>query len=473
MKYSVNNIDDNRFELTITVEKDDYVQELDKGLKEKRKNAELKGFRKGKTPMGFIKKTFGNSMLAEVVNKKIDSGLNDYLKDNKIELLLTPMAADNQKPLDININDLKDFDVFFDLYKRPEFEVRGISPEDEYTFYKIPVDEKDIDAEQENLAKRFGKYEPNEGETTKDSLVTIYMKELENGELKEGGYETESSIIVNELKEEYQTKLLAAKIGEEFDFDAYEFLQKSEPKHVRDYLLNIDEKDFESEDEIDIGKNFRGELKNVEVFVPAKLDEEFFKQDPSSQFSNLEEYREGVKKELGEMYAKESNAILFDDIAKRLKELNDVEISEEYLKKWLTQQYSDKNQEEIEKELLGVAKEELKWQSIVEKLTKQYDVEIKQEELYQRLEQQVAGMMGGNPEVVKQMMDYVIKDEKYVNKVYNEMFFDKLFTEVAKDVNKVEKTVSHQEFTEMYQKRVEESKHHHDHDHDHDHDHEH
>ncbi len=458
MKYSVNNIDDNRFELTITVEKDDYAPELDKGLKEKRKNAELKGFRKGKTPMGFIKKTFGNGMLADIVNKKIDSGLNDYLKENKIELLLTPMASDKQKPLDININDLKDFDVFFDLYKRPDFEVKGISPEDEYTFYKMSVDEKDVDKEQENLAKKFGKYEPQEGEITKDSLLTIYMKELQNGELREGGYETESSIMVNELKEAYQTKLLAAKVSEEFDFDAYEFLENSEQKHVRDYLLNIEEKDFDSEEDMDIGNNFRGELKKVEIFVPAKLDEEFFKQDPSAQFTNLEEYREGIKKELGEMYAKESNAILYDDIAKRLKELNDVQISEEYLKKWLTQQYSDKTQEEIEKDLLGMAKEELKWQSIIEKLTKQYEVEVSQEELYKTLEQQAAGMFGGNPEVIKQMMDYIIKDEKYVNKVYNELFFDKLFTEVAKEVKKVEKSVTHEEFKEMYKKRVEESK---------------
>ena len=48
--------------LTLTVTQEDYESKLNTELNKYRKKAQLKGFRKGKTPMGFIKKISFSSL---------------------------------------------------------------------------------------------------------------------------------------------------------------------------------------------------------------------------------------------------------------------------------------------------------------------------------------------------------------------------------------------------------------------------
>ena len=57
--------------LTVTVAQEDYKGELNKELKRYRNQASLKGFRKGKTPMSVVRKMFGRSILADVINREM------------------------------------------------------------------------------------------------------------------------------------------------------------------------------------------------------------------------------------------------------------------------------------------------------------------------------------------------------------------------------------------------------------------
>ena len=48
--------------MTITIEKADYQEAVDKKLKEYRKKAQVPGFRPGMVPMGLIKKQYGTAV---------------------------------------------------------------------------------------------------------------------------------------------------------------------------------------------------------------------------------------------------------------------------------------------------------------------------------------------------------------------------------------------------------------------------
>ncbi len=451
MNYDVNNIDDNRFELTINISKDEYLNEVDAELKKKRKESNFKGFRKGKTPMGFIKRTFGNAILSDIINKKIDESLSNYLKDNHIELMLSPIASEKQEPLDININEPKNFSVTFDLYKKPDFEIKGISGEDEYTFYDIEVDEKIIDDEINRLKNQFGKFEPFEGKLSEESYITIYAKELEGNTIKEDGYETEFTVKVDELDEPYKAKVLKLNIGDEFDFDIYKLLKDSDDKKVRDYLLNIDENDFKEGEDLGIGNMFKGEIKKIEQFVPAELNEDFFKDNNIPNATNEEEYREIIRKDLKKHYDSESEKLLHLDIAEKLKEINEIDFSAEYIERWIKEQYPDKNDDEISK-IIEDSKNDLKWQSIVDKLIKKYNVEVTKEDLAKKLEDQARTMVGNNPQYISQIIEIMMKDEKLVNNSYNELFIDKIFSAVSNDIKKVPTKVSWDEFVKLAKK---------------------
>jgi trigger factor len=451
MNYDVNNIDDNRFELTINISKEDYLDEVQNELKKKRKESNFKGFRKGKTPMGFIKRTFGNAILSDIINKKIDSALSDYLKENNIELMLSPIASDKQKPLDININDPKDFSVSFDLYKKPDFDLKGISQEDEYTIYDIDVDVKIIDDEVNRLKNQFGKFEPYEGDLSAESYITVYAKELDGKDIKENGYDTEFTVKIDELNDSDKKKILKLNVGDEFDFDIYKFLKDSDEKHVRDYLLNIDEKDFKEGEELGIGNSFRGEIKKVEQFIPAELNEDFFTNNNIPDAKSEEDYRDIIRKEIKKHYDSESEKLLHLDISEKLKEINEIKFSTEYIERWIKEQYPDKKDDEIT-QIIEDSKKDLKWQSIVDKLIKKYNVEVTKEDLAKKLEEQAKGMVGNNPQYISQIIEIMMKDEELVNKTYNEIFIDKIFSEVANDIKKAPVKTTWDEFIVLAKK---------------------
>ena len=59
--------------LTITIEKEDYQEAVDKTLKNYRKKAQVPGFRPGMVPMGMIKKQYGTAVkVDEAVLKTVN-----------------------------------------------------------------------------------------------------------------------------------------------------------------------------------------------------------------------------------------------------------------------------------------------------------------------------------------------------------------------------------------------------------------
>ena len=55
--------------LTVDIEVEDYIEKVDKSLKEYRQEAQIPGFRKGKVPMEIINKKNRKSVVVEEVNK--------------------------------------------------------------------------------------------------------------------------------------------------------------------------------------------------------------------------------------------------------------------------------------------------------------------------------------------------------------------------------------------------------------------
>src|SRR5690625_600712 len=105
--------------LTVQISEDDYAGAVEKILKDYRKTANVPGFRKGHVPMGMIKKQYGQSVMLDEVNKLVQKSLNDYLTEERIELLGQTLPV-NQESVDWSA---KDFSFYFELGLAPKFEV--------------------------------------------------------------------------------------------------------------------------------------------------------------------------------------------------------------------------------------------------------------------------------------------------------------------------------------------------------------
>ena len=95
--------------MTVVLEKAEAVEKKEAQLKEIRKKAEIKGFRKGMAPIGLINRIYGESAMQEAVNNLITDGINNYIKENNITLLGEPMPNEGQKQLDLEKDETFEF----------------------------------------------------------------------------------------------------------------------------------------------------------------------------------------------------------------------------------------------------------------------------------------------------------------------------------------------------------------------------
>ena len=91
MKVERQEIDQLNSTITILLEPGDYEPNFLDELKKYKSKVQMKGFRKGKTPIGVIKKMYGQSVLAEIVMDKINKGLTDFISEEKINILGQPL----------------------------------------------------------------------------------------------------------------------------------------------------------------------------------------------------------------------------------------------------------------------------------------------------------------------------------------------------------------------------------------------
>ena len=87
----------------------------------------LPGFRKGKVPTGIIEKKYGISIMVDEVNKLVQNKLYDYLKENEVKTLGSPIPNIENK-IEWKIG--SDFNFVFEV---------GIYPDISYNFQKRQI----------------------------------------------------------------------------------------------------------------------------------------------------------------------------------------------------------------------------------------------------------------------------------------------------------------------------------------------
>ena len=180
--------------LTMSIEKADYTERVDKALKEYRKRANLPGFRQGQVPMGLMKKRFGREVTMEEVNRLIGEKLSEYLRENKVRVLGEPMPnMELQKPIDFDGEGAGD--VYFDIALSPEFTIE-LTKKDTIDYYKIKVTDEMVQKQVEMYAARAGQYGKvdtyQKGDMTKGLLAELD----ENGSTLEGGVQVEGAVML-------------------------------------------------------------------------------------------------------------------------------------------------------------------------------------------------------------------------------------------------------------------------------------
>lgn len=447
MNITQENVDELNALLTVQVEKKDYQEKVDNTLADYRKKANMPGFRKGKVPMGIIKKQYGQSVLGEELNRLVSEGLYDYVEKQDFEILGSPLPKDDIE-IKGDFNNPDTFEFTYEIGISPAIDL-AISARNKFEYTKVKVDKKLIDKQIEDLTRRYGKLVDAEKIGEKD-MVMCQLVELNDDEtIKEGGVMSNSTISM-EFVEDAATKkaLIGKKKGDVVTVDP---LKVSHDKHDCSHLLNIKEAEVDA-----ISKKFKLTVNEIKEMLPAEMNQELFdKLFGEGTISSEKELRDRISKDMAEMFEKDSDRILLRRISNKLIEKTAIQLPDAFLKRWI--QASNKEPitpEEVEKDYENYS-QSLKWQLIQNALFKQNNMKIEPEEALNHTKQLLInqytqyGMPAPEDKELALSAQQVLSNNKEAQQIYDMLGEEKMIQFFKETVKLDEKEVDYDEFVKI------------------------
>ena len=436
--------------LTISLVEEDYQAEVKKQLAELGRRRPIKGFRPGHVPAGLLKKYYGGQVTAEVVDQVVSRELTNYIRENNIDLLGEPMLSPDTK---VDMVNEKDFSFKFDLGFAPEFELK-LDKRVKVPYYNIEVSQEMIDNQNDAFKKRFGTQVAGEV-ADEDALLRGSMVELaEDGTAKEDGIKVERTIVSPKyLKDDDEkAKFVGKKVGDELVFNP----GKGAGGNVTELaaMLNIDK-----DQAADVKSDFNFKVEEILVNKDAEMGQELFDSVlGKGVVKTEEEYFEKVKEMLAGQLKNDSNYRFTLDAEQVLKKkVGDLEMPDDFLKRYLVSINKDADQAKIEEEYPRT-REEIVWQLIKEKVARTYDVKIEQDDLMRLARiyasQQFAQYGMGNlpDDMLDRYAGELLENKDYSREISRRAFEDKVFATIRDNVSLNEKTVTVEEFNKLFEK---------------------
>jgi trigger factor len=298
------------------------------------------------------------------------------------------------------------------------------------------------------LRSRYGNMSEPETVEGDDTVLNVTFIETDaNGNEVEGGVRKDNSILVKYLKENFRANALGKKKDDTIQLSLDEAFDEKEKQWILQDLGLDSATD----------KHFKLLITKLGLVEPKELNEEFFTQlFPNEEIKTEEDFRNRVKAELEKQWDAESRNQLQHSLYHVLLDHTQIDFPAEFLKRWLKTQGKEgqvKTDEEVEAEFPTFLNQ-LKWTLITDELIKKADIQVQQDDLRQFAKQQLLGYMGMNAmdeeqDWVRDYIDRMMKDRKYVEDAYNRLQTQKMFDWAETQVNAVETPVTKEEFLHM------------------------
>ncbi len=446
MEVVLNQIDELNATLTVNVADSDIEERVEKTLKDYRRKANVPGFRPGNVPFGLIKKMYGQAVRVEELNKTVSNAINDYIVENKLNVIGDPLPNESQKQIDL---ENKEFSFVFDIALAPEFEVK-LSKKDKLTKYVITVDDEMVNSEIERYKQRMGEVADIKKSTEKSILKVDMIELTENGEVKENGLElVDSSISVNVIKDEKIKKEL---VGIEADTIKDIDIKLAYPNETElSSLLGIAKEELENTSNL-----FRITVKLVREYKAGELNQKLFDAVyGENEVKSEEEFVERVKEDLIDTHSRDTNYKLSLDAKDKVVKKTEVALPEAFLERWIKASNQELKEEELKNEFPRFL-EHLKWTLIKTNIAKANKLKVNNEDLLEvakeRIRAQVAqyGIMSIPEEFLEKHAKESLEDKELVNKLYEQALEEKVIDYIKEAVKVEDKEISLEEFYKLF-----------------------
>lgn len=442
------NVDELSAILTVKLLPEDYLPKLTTELKKYSQKAQIKGFRKGKTPESYVKKLYGQSLLLDIVNNEVKEGLSNYIREEKLVLFGEPLINEKQTIYDFDVFKSEPMDFLFDIGVYPDVKIKGIDKETTYDFFVKEVADDKIEEAYTNLLQDLGEPSPITSGFTAGDLLTCDFTELAEGEETADSLRVNNVISFSDLSENLKEQIKLLSVGDSFIVDkVYDLEPKLDEKLFRKHVLKLDDSD-----ESTISEKFQIKITEAKRVLPALEDEAFFqKAFGVNSVTNSEEGKAIIKKHIGNETLSYSNGLLFRDIQEKLMSNHEVPLPEAFIKRYLLE--SDKNltEEKLSEEFPNVTSS-IKWSYLKSLLLSTLNVVVTKEMVQNHIGSKIRGYFGqqlaGMESFIQNMVEKMMEDEKQINQAYDELENSMMMFKIQEAVTLNEIILPKEEFEE-------------------------
>ncbi|MFA7228343.1 MAG: trigger factor [Melioribacteraceae bacterium] len=370
MDIKVNQLAESQQEVEVNLTYQEILPEIEQEYLEERKSITIDGFRKGKAPMGMIKKLYGEAIEFKASEKIANKKFWDAVDQNELKPISTPQMTD----IDFQPGTKLSFKVKYEI--KPVLELKdykGIEVE-KPTFV---VKDEEVNREIDYLIKPLFKFEQAEKVENNYFRITANLQRIDQEGLPMVGSRSDNILI--DLSDEKVNLQIKENAQGKSSGDTFNFTFVDEHYHGED----LHKEEF----------NYTAEITKIEKLIKPELTEEVVKKITKDKASTPEELHSFLKKNIEDYYTKQSEEILTNNLLGEVVKRNDftpppgyvasvhrrmVELEKENAKRYKTPNFDEKAVAEYYKPR---AEWNAKWQIILENLAAAENIKVEESEL--------------------------------------------------------------------------------------------
>jgi trigger factor len=186
-------------EFRVTLPATELEARLNSELENLKGRVKLNGFRPGKVPMGHLRRLYGRSVMADVVQSAVNEANRKIVEDNNLKLALEPKIElpKDESEVEKALEAKGDLDFTVAVEVLPSFELADLS-DVQVTKQVTPVTDEELDAALKRMAEQNRSFSPKaEGEAAAEGdRLTVDFVGRVGGEEFQGGTASDIQVVI-------------------------------------------------------------------------------------------------------------------------------------------------------------------------------------------------------------------------------------------------------------------------------------
>jgi trigger factor len=433
--------------LKISINPEDYSNQVEAELRKVRKNMVLPGFRPGHVPAGLVKKKYGKAVLIDELNKIVSGSLEEFIAESKLDLLGSPIPQPDGESGN-NFDEPGNFEFRFEIGLAPQFDLT-IPPDKTFVHYQVEVDEQKVNEYAADLRRKYGKFSNPETADEQSILYGEFVELDDQGTVREEGITSRSTLSLALVKDPSTlSRLIGAKKGDTIRINPAIAFGNNVDEIA--HMLNKPVEEIQN-----VKSDFNYVIDTVNKIEPADLNTEFFdKIYGEGVVTDEAGFMEKIREQIAGFYAQDTDFKLKHDLEDHFLEELNLKLPDTFLKKWLTTSIEKPlTEEQLDKEYPSYARA-MKLRLIENKIFQSQQMKISQEEIQEVAKGYILNQFSGytaglNEEILQSLVARYLEKRESVERIVETISSRKVFNYLKSVVKTKVQIIKYEDFVEL------------------------